>query len=511
MYPTIITDAEHENLRVQHLSALLGELNQAFVIGRADKSWADVGQLVREYSLHELISDTDEVLYPVPVALVRWLADGCREDSRFLFKETDTCDIFLAFQVTDGGPATSGTGAPELTLEFQDAVLIAAKLRLPKIQKTTAQNPARYDWYSKAITADSTILFIDRPEQAGDNAEHAYRMFREEYPDYSQIFFALNHDSVDWPRLAADGFNLVEAMSDDFYETFLEADLVFSSHLYPTTRSGKNYSNSRLVFLQHGVQLVDLNRWLHTKHFDYILATGTDEADYLEKHFPGQVLAAGQPRLHHLAMRHSALTQEAKAGLSQKQRHIFVMPTWQYGMQEISVEEFTRTEYFQKILELLTHDELYGALGETGGRISLLLHPVFKKFESAFEGNQRFNLWTGSYEQAFLEATEVITNYSSAVLDAAYIGTPVLYYQWDRESFFDSQHYFPRIDFVADGLGPVFEDADALVAYLCAREPNVPEPVYAQRVLDFYRGVDPKPGMKELFELVLSASSGEGR
>lgn len=511
MYPTIITDAEHENLRVQHLSALLGELNQAFVIGRADKSWADAGQLVREYSLHELISDTDEVLYPVPVALVRWLADGCGEDRRFLFKETDACDIFLAFQVTDGGPVDSEAEGPGLRLEFQDAVLTARKMRLPKIQKTTVQDPGRYDWYSKAVTADSVILFMDRPEQAGDNAEHAYRMFRDSYPQYSRIFFALNQDSEDWARLQADGFNLVEAMSEDYYATFLEADLVFSSHLYPTTRSGKNYSNSRLVFLQHGVQLNDLSSWLQTKHFDYILATGADEADYLEKHFPGQVLAAGQPRLHHLAMRHSALTQEAKAGLSQKQRHIFVMPTWQYGMQEISVEEFTRTEYFQKILELLTHDELYGALGETGGRISLLLHPVFKKFESAFEGNERFNVWTGSYEQAFLEATEVVTNYSSAVLDAAFIGTPVLYYQWDRESFFDSQHYFPRIDFVADGLGPVFEDADALVAYLCAREPNVPEAVYAQRVFDFYRGVDPKQGMTELFELVLSASSGEGR
>ncbi|WP_237208710.1 CDP-glycerol glycerophosphotransferase family protein [Rothia nasimurium] len=511
MYPTIITDAEHEDQRLRHLSTLLGELNRAFVAGRTDASWADTGQLVREYALQELVSDTDEALYPVPVALVRWIAEGCKASSLHLFKETDACDIFLTFHLEDDGRAASSAGSPGLNLAFRDVVLTATKLRLPKIQKTTAQDPARYDWYSKAITADSTILFMDRPEQAGDNAECAYRMFREEYPEYNRIVFALNRDSEDWPRLEADGFTLVEAMSEDYYAAFLEADVVFSSHLYPTTRSGKNYSNCRLVFLQHGVQLTDMNRWLHTKHFDYVLATGADEADYLEKHFPGQVLVAGQPRLHHLAMRHAALQQESVGSRTSQRRHVFVMPTWRYGMQELSVEEFTRTEYFQKIHGLLTHEGLGKDLQATGGRISLLLHPVFKKFESAFEGDQRFNLWTGSYEQAFLQATEVVTNYSSAVLDAAYIGTPVLYYQWDRESFFDSQHYFPRLDFEKDGLGPVFEDADTLVAYLQEQEPNNPAQEYAQRVLNFYRGVDPLQGMKELFELVLSASSREGR
>ncbi len=58
----------------------------------------------------------------------------------------------------------------------------------------------------------------------------------------------------------------------------------------------------------------------------------------------------------------------------------------------------------------------------------------------------------------------LITDYSSIAFNAAYIRTPVMYYQFDREQYFVGHTERPGyFDYERDGFGPVVEAADDAV------------------------------------------------
>ena len=60
----------------------------------------------------------------------------------------------------------------------------------------------------------------------------------------------------------------------------------------------------------------------------------------------------------------------------------------------------------------------------------------------------------------------LITDSSSVHFDFAYMGKVVLYYQFDREDFWQRQYTQTDFDAAKDGFGPVAYDLDALIANL---------------------------------------------
>ena len=59
----------------------------------------------------------------------------------------------------------------------------------------------------------------------------------------------------------------------------------------------------------------------------------------------------------------------------------------------------------------------------------------------------------------------MITDYSSAVFDFAYLRKPVLYYQYDIDDFYSGRHTFDKgyFDYERDGFGEVEYTPGALV------------------------------------------------
>ncbi|EFN0388247.1 capsular biosynthesis protein, partial [Campylobacter coli] len=55
-------------------------------------------------------------------------------------------------------------------------------------------------------------LFSDMKTRADDNAEHLYRYIMQNYPEQN-IVFILRKDSIDYPRLKKEKFNLVDPRS----------------------------------------------------------------------------------------------------------------------------------------------------------------------------------------------------------------------------------------------------------------------------------------------------------
>ncbi len=93
----------------------------------------------------------------------------------------------------------------------------------------------------------------------------------------------------------------------------------------------------------------------------------------------------------------------------------------------------------------------------------------------------------------------LVTDYSSVAMDMAYLGKPVVYWQFDRDEFYATQGYTPSFwSWEADGFGPVTatldETVDAIVA--CIRAGFVREPEYERRAAAFFPPRDRENGAR---------------
>lgn len=412
-----------------------------------------------------------EAMHPFECAWIKWLDEPAA--TQHLFKQLSDRDAYLEFSE---GPSSAEADIDLHRIAFNDQTVTVSKTYRPHCPEQ--DSPAVYNYYSRPITERSTIIFFDRPMQADDNAEYLYAHFTERRPEFSKTYFALSPKSPDWDRLSQRGFKLLPIFTPDFYEHFLRSDLVVSSQIYNLRYKSKTLANSRFVYLQHGVQLNDMTNWVNSKYFDIFVATGVVEADYLSKVAPVEVINSGLPRLETLERQTS------------DRRNLLFMPTWRFNLLHASPDQFRDSQYYRAINDLLTDKTLLEFLEHTDRELHVKLHPNVENRADFFRFSDRVVKSDLSYRSAISAAEFVFTDYSSAVLDASFVGTPIAYYQWDEEDFFLEQPYESRLDYREDGLGPVFTDHAEVIAHLTEEHFCTPDAELESRRDQFFAGVD---------------------
>ncbi|WP_309131155.1 CDP-glycerol glycerophosphotransferase family protein [Brevibacterium sp.] len=503
LVPLIPTPSSSMRLHLlRHLVLFLRGLRET---ERTDVTLDHLRGLVSTFDLTKNL-DLAEHMHAFECAWIRWLD---RPDTKeHLFKQLSDQDAYLVFDDAphdqsdsrdrrDEGIARDGhlgesSDVVLHRIELGEETLTVVKSYLPRDLRPELDSPDHYDFYRRPITADSVILFFDRPMQADDNAEHLYAHFTAEHPEFTQAYFALNPKSPDWERLSARGFKLVPIFTPEFYELFLRSDLVVSSQIFNLRHQGKTLANSRFVYLQHGVQLNDMSNWVASKFFDVFVATGKVEADYLKTVAPVETLNSGLPRLQTLSRD------------SEGSRDLLFMPTWRFNLHQASPEHFRGSQYFQAINAVLTDRALLNYLERTDRTLHVKLHPNIEKRAAQFSFSRRVVRSELSYREAISAAEFVFTDYSSAVLDAAFVGTPIAYYQWDASDFFHEQPYESRLDYRSEGLGPVFTDHAELVVHITAERYAESDPEFARRSERFFEGVDTERINDTIIERMLS-------
>lgn len=126
-------------------------------------------------------------------------------------------------------------------------------------------------------------------------------------------------------------------------------------------------------------------------------------------------------------------------------------------------------------------------LGYSG---KFLLHPMMQNYTGCFTGNDVFRIATPTdYHRLFTEGALLVTDYSSTFFDFCYLQKPVVYTQFDEETFFAGQMYDRGyFDYRRDGFGPVCTDLDSTVAAICAAldADCALQAPYTDRVAHFY-------------------------
>ena len=289
-------------------------------------------------------------------------------------------------------------------------------------------------------------LFMDRQDKADDNAEHLFK-YCSSIKDGVQKYFIIEKGSPDEARLKRYG-NIVYYGSDEhilltlFAKKFIAACFDFK-HIFPfgslvMPELFRSLVTSEFIFLQHGIIKADMSATLDrlTKNIKLFITSAKPEYHSIVNN-PDYAYSSENVVLSGLA-RYDGLYDNA-------QKKIVFMPTWRRDLQSTAGESyqynpnFKHSEYCKTISSLLSDKRLIAVLQKHEYEFVFRPHPVVYQQIGDFKTSPHVKItpYEESYQNTFAEASLVITDFSSAVFDFAYLKKPVIYYQFGKQNFVD--------------------------------------------------------------------------
>lgn len=324
-------------------------------------------------------------------------------------------------------------------------------------------------------------LLKDRAVNADDNAEAMFRYLVKEHPEV-KAYFIIGKTSPDGKRLAQTGKICPFASRKNRILSGLSS-VVLSSQVESWFLPGevKNHALRDMialrpfVFLQHGVTQNFVN-WLgkYAQNLSGLVATATQEEQAFLKEAYGyskrEIWLTGFPRFDRL--------------YHDEQKLITFMPTWRQWLFSTLNHKtgvwsprpgFTESNYFKFYNALLSNERLIAVAREWGYTLAFFPHPMIRLNGLV----DKFNLSdvqilssTTPYREIYAKSNLVVTDYSSAAFDFAYLRKPVLYTHFDKDEMFSGKHTVAKgyFDYERDGFGEVTytleETVDCLIDYM---------------------------------------------
>lgn len=325
-------------------------------------------------------------------------------------------------------------------------------------------------------------VFLDRWEEADDNAEHLYRWVKQHHPDIN-AWFLLERSSEDWNRLSDEGFRLMpKGLRRKLL--LLNSKHIISSHA-ECTNGGFDPShygdmmNWRSTFIPHGISKDDVSHWLNGLPFDLIASTSPAEcASFIDddtpyKYTAKEIRLTGFPRQDKLL---EALNKTPQHDVN----ILLIMPTWRAelvdGRRVFSSEEdrnsaIRDSDYVQHWSSLLNSEELLELVERYGKKIVFYPHTNSLPYLDAFNVPGHVTVLSKkncSILPLLCRATALITDFTSVAFEIANLRRPTFYYQFDREEFYGGGHNWRQgyFDYDENGFGPVAIDQMALISHL---------------------------------------------
>jgi len=360
-------------------------------------------------------------------------------------------------------------------------------------------------WLTKPFNSGKPVwLVVDRPHVANDNGEHFFRyLMKTGKTKVVRPYFLLKKSSPDFERLEKVGPMLEYGSVKHKLKTLHSSKIISAAGnnlaLNPFGRNRKYYQDLYqfdFVYLRHGVSHNDQSSWLNRldKNIRILDTTSKYERDailagnYL--YDESRVWLTGLPRYDNL--------------YDESKNKITIMPTWRknlegplmpHSSQRAYIRDFKETDYYQFYNGLINDERLLDVMRKHGYTGTFYMHPVFEKQTKDFQSNDVFEVGEGvaDYQTVFRESNLMITDFSSVAFDFAYLKKPVIYSQFDAESFYKN-HVWGRgyFTYEANGFGPITRDLESTVLTLidyiehdCKMKQE-----YVDRVEDFFAFTD---------------------
>lgn len=292
----------------------------------------------------------------------------------------------------------------------------------------------------------------------------------EEYME-REIYYVIDKKSPDWPRVAPYEKNLLDFMSLKYMVYLLASTLMVSSdtktHAYVWRSKGsvlyKFLKAKKVVFLQHGVtsfKKVDKVYARNTKDAcNLFIVTSNDEYNIVRNHFKyreTEIAITGFARW------------DALIDKSADRKEILLMPTWRNWLDDIEEEIFIKSDYYKNYTALLSSEKLRDILERYDITLNFYVHPKFMDYISSFHSDSdRIRIIMMGEEplnQLMMQCKLLITDYSSVAWDVYYQGKPVLFYQFDIDTYQEAHGSY--IDFEKELFGNRTQSLEELIDYI---------------------------------------------
>ena len=318
-------------------------------------------------------------------------------------------------------------------------------------------------------------LISDRATLAGDNGEALFRYLCENHKEIDARY-VIASKCEDFKRIKKVG-PVVKRDSIKHKHLLLLSEYVISSHaeaeIYNPLRTNIVFYKDlwhkiKFVFLQHGITQNDVSGWLgkYKKNFFGISVTAKPEYNsFIEGNYyydENQIWLTGFPRFDRL--------------YDEPQKIITIMPTWRKYLSGTwdsdtdlwtLIPDFEKSDYFNFYNSLINNEKLIGAAKKLGYKINFFPHPTLQPHIDRFNKNETVAfLHKGTeYRDVYAKSNLVVTDYSSAVFDFSYLRKPLIYTQFDVDSFYAGAHIAERgyFNYERDGFGEVEYDLEGAV------------------------------------------------
>lgn len=370
-------------------------------------------------------------------------------------------------------------------------------------------------------------LFMDLPQVAGDNALELFKYVnsidinvkpafvleispQQEYDyltgsklDKIKRLLSLTEKSEQFRELEKIGKVIAyRSLKHRLYTIFCE--FIITSHpdntiIYPFWGNYAHLSGlmkPKTVFLQHGVTKDNVSEWLN--EFDKPLAMLSTVSDAEKESFkspeygysPDIIKTLGFPRFDRLE--------------NHDRKEIVLMPSWRRQLDQLSAEDFVKTNFYKHFNELLCDEEIISFAKQHGYKVIFKPHRNLHKFVSTFTKHPDviFDLNLKNYTETFNNSSLIVTDYSSIAFDFAYLKKPLIYYQFDNNYHFNVEEAY--FQYERDGFGPVARSHEELKAEILRIIENgcQMDEEYERRVDEFFKYID-RNNSKRVVEEIL--------
>ena len=314
-------------------------------------------------------------------------------------------------------------------------------------------------------------LLCEYAREAQDNGFALFRYLRTAHPEVDAVY-AIRRDAKDFAKVAALG-PTVPYGSFRHWIYYLAAEVNVSSQKGGKPNAAVCYLlevvlgwlRTKRVFLQHGVIKDDLP-YLHCDHAKLALfcTSAQPEYEFVRDTFgypEGVVRLLGLCRF------------DAYRDAAPDPKLVLILPTWRMWLERDckTAEAFCASEYYRGWDALLNDPALDTLLERTGMRAIYCVHRNVARFETCFasrSGRVSVKKWDEvDVPELIATAAVLVTDFSSVYMDFAYLKKPVVYYQFDRETYRKGHLPEGYFDYERDGFGPVTETATGAIDALC--------------------------------------------
>lgn len=330
-------------------------------------------------------------------------------------------------------------------------------------------------------------LIAEQPHMARDNGIAFYDYCMEHNNNEIKPYYVVDFKCKDYEKIKYKS-NCIKSFSLKHYIYYLKASVLimaFPDGICPSVllervlRKIKIVKNKK-VYLKHGIIKDDI-ALLHSDNFyiDMFITASPYEDKFIKEnygHEKNKIKLLGLSRYDYL---------EDKS--TDDEIKILIMPTWRRWIKN----DLKGTEYYKKY-ELLIESLTKKYHNKKNVKVLFYLHNNFQKFSNIFETNDVVKILTSKdykVNELFNECNVMITDYSSVAFDFAYLGKPIIYYQFDYDEVIKKHYGKGYYDYERDGFGPRFIQESDIINYLDELEKNNYHifDKYLKRASNFYK------------------------